>query len=116
MVGDSGSHINIVDTYTLGNILKIFSSNSSFSKLVWASNNTELFALTDSCKVKVFGIDKNDPQHHEAFLLREVSCTHLKSVENICLTSNFKYMASVGGDNLLKIWDYEFALSGPNSN
>lgn len=25
-------------------------------------------------------------------------------------------MASVGGDNLLKVWDYEFALSGPGSN
>lgn len=80
MIGDSGSHINIVDTYTLGNILKIFSSNTSFSKLTWANNNTELFALTDNCKVKVFGIDRADPLHNEAYLLREVSCTHLNSI------------------------------------
>lgn len=116
MIGDSGTHINIIDTYTLTNILKIFSSNTTFRKLVWSKNNTELFALTDDSRVKVFGIERSDPGHNEAFLLREISCTHRGGLRDIALSDNFKYMVSVGADNLLKVWDYEFSLNGPGSN
>ncbi|KAL4455065.1 hypothetical protein ABPG74_006447 [Tetrahymena malaccensis] len=116
MIGDCGTHINIVDTYTMSNILKIFCANTTVKKLMWSSNNTELFAITDDSKVKVFGIDRSDPQNNEAHLLREISCVHRNGLNDISLSSNFKYMASVGGDKLLKIWDYEFLLNGPGSN
>ena len=49
-------------------------------------------------------------------MFREISCVHRNGLSNIALSNNFKYMASVGADNLLKIWDYDFSLVGPGSN
>lgn len=35
---------------------------------------------------------------------------------DIAYSENFKYLVTVGGDSLLKIWDYDFSLKGPGSN
>jgi WD40 repeat protein len=48
--------------------------------------------------------------------MRETACTHRDGLNSIDVTDNFKYLASVGSDQLLKIWDYEFELKGPGEN
>ncbi len=48
--------------------------------------------------------------------MREVNCIHRNASNSIALSNNFKYVLTVGGDNLLKVWDYEFSLIGPGSN
>ncbi|EGR29688.1 notchless, putative [Ichthyophthirius multifiliis] len=115
LIGDSGTHINIIDSYTLGTLLKIYCQNANLKKLFWSNNNCELFVLTEEGQIKVFGIQRNSdgPNSLQAYFLREVNCIHRNSSNSIALSKNFKYVLTVGGDNLLKIWDYDFSLQGP---
>ena len=56
-------------------------------------------------KIKVYAVSQT-----EAFYLREISSTHRMFLNDIAYTNNFKYLATVGSDSMVKIWDYEFCL------
>ncbi len=84
-------------------------------KLVFSSNNIELFVLTGECRLKVFALQKTD-EGIEAYQVRELQAVHREGIEDIAYTPNFRYLASVGADSLLKVWDYDFSLQGPGSN
>lgn len=78
--------------------LKIFCPNTTLKKLRFSSNNTELFALTGECKIKVFAIQRNGEEGLEAFLLRELPAVHRDSLNSLDFTNNFKYLVTVGND------------------
>lgn len=69
MIGDSGTHINIYDTASLGLVLRIYLQNTVIKKLYWAPNNEELLVITGDSKIKIFGVAKVDDLY-EAYLLR----------------------------------------------
>ena len=45
--------------------------------------------------------------------MRELASVHREALNDICFTNNFKYLISVGQDQILKVWDYDFSLQGP---
>lgn len=115
-IGDSGTHINLFDTTTLQNILKIFVPNITLKKLKFSNDGMELFVLTSDCKIKTFALQSTGEMSVKAYLYKELLSAHRDGIMDITFSNNYQYLISVGGDCLLKVWDYDFALEGPGSN
>ncbi|KRX04875.1 WD40-repeat-containing domain [Pseudocohnilembus persalinus] len=114
-IGDSGTHINIWEAKGLSQVLKVFCPNTTIKKLIFASNNEELIVVCEDSRVKFFSV-KLSEEGAEAYFLREVSCTHREGCADLAYSENFKYLVTVGGDALLKVWDYELSLKGIGAN
>lgn len=114
-IGDSGSHINVFNVESFKNLIKIFSPNTQLKQLHFAPNGVELLASTHDCKIKVFGLNITS-ELQEAYLLREICSVHRDAICDFTISLNYKYLITVGKDKLVKVWDYEFALTGPGSN
>jgi WD40 repeat protein len=41
---------------------------------------------------------------------------HRGTINNFALSANLKYLFTVGRENFVKVWDYEFSIKGPGSN
>lgn len=93
----------------------MFCANSTIKKLFFASNNEELIVVCEDSRVKFFSV-KVSEEGGEAYFLREVSCTHREGCADLTYSENFKYLVTVGGDALLKVWDYELSLKGIGAN
>ena len=113
-IGDSGTHANLWDGISFQLLVKVFTPNSQIKLLKWASNNVELIVGCQEGKVKVYGIERK-PDVVSAYFLREQSFMH-KHLMDFTASPNLKFLYSVGRDQFLKVWDYEFTLKGPGSN
>ncbi|CAD8163025.1 unnamed protein product [Paramecium octaurelia] len=110
---ENSTNIELWDTLSLQQILKI-QTRFNLKILKWAENNVELLCGTTDGRIIIYGIERvNDTI--TAYYLREQTFMHKQSLNDFVVSPNMKYLFSVGAEQYLKVWDYEFQIKGPGS-
>jgi WD40 repeat protein len=101
VISDSGTHFSIYSCSSYKLMKTTFVPNSQIDKLVFSPLN-ELLVLCANCSLKIYRVEA------EPVLVREVPPLHRTRVHGLAFSPNVNYLATIGADSLLKIWDYEW--------
>lgn len=99
-IGDSGTHFNVFSCSSYKLLLSVFVPNSQVDKLAFSPFD-ELLVVCANCSLKVYRVDR------EPVLLRDIPPLHRNRINGLCFSPNVNYIATIGADSLLKVWDYE---------
>jgi len=114
-VTDCGSFVNVYSTQAFALLIRLSCKNDLIHKLLFSLNSVELLVLTVECSVKVFVLE-HSAERTDAHLVRELPALHRESLSAVAMSDNLRYLLSVGGDQLVKVWDYDFKLTGSGSS
>jgi WD40 repeat protein len=78
------------------------------NSFAFANHNRELICTTTDCKVRFYSLNK-----YEGVFLREIQTVHRAEISSIDISQNGGFMLTGGGDNMVKVWDYEAPKATP---
>lgn len=103
ITGDHGYFIDVYNTATKSKLTKIRCKNAYATHFKFSNCNNELFVATTNQNLRRYAIVSGK-------CLRELPSVHLGSFTAFDITSNSKFIITVGHDALVKVWDYEMRL------
>jgi len=103
ITGDNGNFIDVYNSATKSKITKIRCKNSFVTHFQFSNCGNELFVATTNQNLRRYAIVSGK-------CIRELPSVHLDGLTSFDLTSNSKFIITVGQDSLVKVWDYEMRL------
>ena len=107
-MGEHGNCVRIMESDTFATKHNV-STGHLLTQFAFANNNRELVVATTDCRVRFYGLTK-----YEGVYLREIQTVHRAEIASMDLSGNSGFLLTGGGDNMIKVWDYEAPKALPN--